>query len=349
MLERNLARWLEPAGVQLDNERIPIYLEAVREMSGDLTGRELNVVHAAHSDLDDAIRSWIGTVVRTHDQGFVAEGKDELLARLACGAVINALASSMGRSAILANLAVESASFLGLTPVIHDIKAVSAHQLLESGKRVRARVELDGFALASVGKVPAERKADPETGAAVTADQVAEDVFAQAKAIRALASGIDSRMNAYAQRQSALDEEIEILWWILRGRDDDGMSWTEHPPVRRAALLAEELKERTLRLPGPPAAGHLLARALQDSADATVSIADLAEAGAQITTLPSGTDKLLPITSTIGAYREVNGNDDLWRGLAETKFGIPVNLETTLATAAEQLYRELEMMELLEA
>lgn len=349
LLEGNLARWLEPAGVQLDNERVPLYLQAALEMSGDLTGRELDVARAAHDELNDEIRAWIAGVMRNHDQGFVGEGKDALLARLAGAAVVQALTSRIAPDVILVNLAIESARFLGLTPVIADITALSPLTLLRTAKQVRERPRVAGTAAETVAKLPPERKPTEEAPAAVTPEELAQDVFAQAKAMRALATCVDALEGANAQRQSALDEEVEVLWWILLGRDAGGTSWAEHPPFLRAVIAAQELKERTLRVPGPPAAGYFLARAMGDDAGAPGTIGELAGSGAPLEKLPSGSDGLLPILSTINAYREVDGKQELWEALAEAKFGIPVTRGGTLALAAEQLYRELQMMELLNA
>jgi hypothetical protein len=349
LLEGNLARWLEPAGVQLDNERVPLYLQAVLELSGDLAGRELDVVRAAHDQLEDPIRAWIATAMRNHDQGFVGEGKDALLARLAGAAVIQALLSRIATDVTLVNLAIESARFLGLTPVIVETTQVSTRTLLRTAKQVRERAEVTGRAADTVAELPAERKADEETGTVVTADDLAPDLFAHAEALRALAGRVDELESTNAQLQAALDEEVEILWWVLLGRDAAGTRWPEHAPFVRAVIAARELNERTLRSPGPPAAGYFLTRVLGDDAETAASIGDLAGAGAPMDELPSGGDSLLPITSTINAHREVGGEQELWPKLAEAKFKIPVTRHTTLAIATEQLYRELEMLELLKA
>src|SRR5438270_5734285 len=101
LIDSNIARWLEPAGVQLDNERVPLYRAAVDQMSGDLAGRELAVARAAHHLLDDSIRAWIGEAMRQQDQGFVAEGKDALLSRLAGIALIRPLPSSAADPVVL--------------------------------------------------------------------------------------------------------------------------------------------------------------------------------------------------------------------------------------------------------
>lgn len=349
LLEANLARWLEPAGVQLDNERVPLYLQAVLEMSGDLAGRELDVARAAHDQLSDEIRGWVAATMRSHDEGFVGEGKDALLARLAGAAVTQALVSAISRDAILVNLAVESARFLGLTPVIAETAQLSPLMLVRTAKRVRERPQVAGSAAETVAKLPPERKTTEENPATVTPDELAQDVFAHAKAMRALATRVDQLEAANARRQSALDEEVEVLWWVLLGRDGAGTRWDEHAPFKRAVIAARELKQRTLRSPGPPAAGYFLTQVVGDDAQEPTSIGDLAAAGAPIEQLPSGSDGLLPVTSTINAYREVDGKQELWPGLAEAKFGIPVTRETPLAAAAEQLYRELQMLELLEA
>lgn len=153
LLEANLARWLEPAGVQLDNERVPLYLQAALEMSGDLAGRELDIVRAVHGELNDDLRAWVATVVRKHDQGFVGEGKDALIARLAGAAVVHALTSRIAPDTILVNLAIESARFLELTPVIADTAALSPLTLLRTAKQVRERTLVAGTAAETVAKL----------------------------------------------------------------------------------------------------------------------------------------------------------------------------------------------------
>jgi hypothetical protein len=195
-----------------------------------------------------------------------------------------------------------------------------------------------------IGKLPVERKFNAETGEDVSAGAVAKDVYAQSRAMRALATYIDTLDAKRSHRQDALDEEIEILWWVLLGRDANGVAWADHPRLARAATAAQELRERTLQSPGPPAAAYFLARALGSDAESKTSIADFADAASSMDSVPDGSDGLLPITSTIQAHREVHGDRKLWPGLAESKFAVPVERTATLLASAEQLYRELDML-----
>lgn len=343
-LERNLPRWLEPAGVQLDNERIALYRAAVRDMSEALAGRELDVVRAAHGHLTDEVRAWVGELMREHDQTFVGEGKDMLLARLAGAAVINALLSGANDAAILTNLAVESARFLGLDAVLPDLADLSARQLSETAREVRERVEIDPVVAT---KLPGERKPDPEQGVVITPDDLARDVFALSRTVKGLVNHISAADRARARSETILAEETEILWWVLLGRTENGALWAELAPEARAIRAAHELKRRTALFPGTPAAAYFLRRTLDGVSEQDTTITDLAEPAFQIDDFPDASDSLMPILSSVRAYREMEGDARLARGLAGKKYGVPVRRKVALADASEQLYREFQMHEAL--
>jgi hypothetical protein len=178
-------------------------------------------------------------------------------------------------------------------------------------------------------------------------DGLAQDLFTDTKALRALANHLDALHTAYATRQTVIDEEVEILWWVMRESDEAGLPWGEHPVLARAVGAACELKSRTKRLPGPPAANYFLTRVVGADSASTASLKDFAEAAADAARVPDGSDYLMPITTAVRSYREVSGDAKIWPALADKKFGVAVDEKHTIATSCQQLYRELQLAELL--
>ncbi|MGB7159799.1 MAG: GTPase-associated system all-helical protein GASH [Tepidisphaeraceae bacterium] len=344
LLSSNLPRWLENVGVQLDNERMPLYVGAVESMSVDLDGRELAVVRGAHGIISDELRRWLGAKMREHDSAFVGENKDALLSRLAASSVTHALTSAVSSPTILVNLATESARFVGLTPAISDLHAVSEHALAETAKSVRERVQPS---LSPAPRVASERRPDAETGA-IAVEDVARDVGTHARVLKTLSGDLQTLSQALTHNGSVTDEEVEILWWVLSGRSTLRALEQDQTPVGRAIRASLELMSRTQRLPGPPATRFFLSQVLDVEDGEEVTIAEIARAGAEIRELPSGGDSLVPIASAVAAYREVDGRPDLWEGLAESKYGVEIGRSVSLVEAAEQLYLELGILELLQ-
>lgn len=345
-LGHDLARWLEPAHVQLDNELLEHYVAAIQQMIAEVGSHELDVARAACGALGPGAREWVSSRVQEHDATFVPEGKDALIGRLAASAAIELIRSSSSRSSALVNLAVESARFIGLDALVPELGEISGAELRATAKAVRTEVEDDDeTAVGAIGKLPAERKPAADTGL-VDTSELAKDLGADSKAIRALALHVDSVNRAVRRQLAATREELEILWWVTLQRDEEGNRWTEPPLAERVVDVAYELDSRTLRLPGPPSASVFMSALLGDSAQSDVGIAEIVPLISVPT--PRLDDRLLPLTSAAAVAEDFPGKEELWSSVVVEKFQFEVG-DRRADLVAAQLYRELQMRRLIKA
>lgn len=351
-IEENFARWMEPAMLEQPPERIGLFRDATVSVAEDLGEHELSAVLACNGVLSDDIVAWLGRHLREKDESFVVEGKDDLVQRVAGIAVLRRVSDARDESAILAALALLSARYAGLKPIIAELPEIATQRLREMGSEVRARDRVEPLSLApAVKNLPPARKPNEETGAAVDVNQLAADVALHAKAIKALITSLEPGLAAASERQRALDEEVEMLWWVIRDQDSEGRPWGDRPVVERAVCAAVELADRTEILPGPPSAEALLRRLLTEDADADVSFAEFAVEVSRknLATDTSSAQPLIPILSSSAICQEfrTDKDDKTWRGVIVGKLNIQSDRLGSIADGAVQLYRELQMLRLL--
>ena len=351
-IDENLPRWLEPVTVESDADRVAVFRGASTSMAAELDSHVMAAVDAAFGILNDEARAWIASHVQRQNDAFVMGGKDELQRVLAAAAVAGRIASATDRQAVLAALAVLSAEFSGRQATIPELGDLARTRIKEMGQLARARARALPTIAAELPSLPRTRKPDEETGAAVSPDTLAGDLGTHAKAIRQLASAADQVLGDMSARQAALDEEVEMLWWVIRARDEAGRSWQERAPVDRAVAAAVEIADRTRVIPGPPSAAALLGRVLGTDAADEVTVAEVA---VQCSTL--GLDergalqhRLLPVLTAAATARKLQGDneDQIWQAAFEREWSVDLARSTSIENGAAQVYRELQMLRLLD-
>jgi hypothetical protein len=345
----DLARWLKPAGIELGSDRLAELAGVVTELTDGLEGRELEAVRAACGHLSDGARAFAAETLGEKAPTVIPQDATELLERLLAVAVVASLDES--ESGIRCALAVGSAQFLGMTPLIEDLPARAAEALASAGRSARRRVEIDKtVASKALGALPKARKRNEETGEEISPNELADDLADHARSLGSLVNALDQAIGGLAKRQDTLDEEVEMLWWALRATDDSGTAFSDLEPAARAVSAAGELADRTDGLPGPPSAGFLLKRVLDNAADDEITLADLAAAASEhLRPLDVPPDPLLALMSaaTEQARLSADKDDKTWQTVVERTLGVDLSAKTTLATGAQQVYRELLLERLL--
>jgi hypothetical protein len=344
-----LAEWLGPASVTLDDDRLNALSGVVTQLASDIEEHELDAVRAAHGRLSHRARAWAAAALDEHAPTVKADDADALLSRLAAAAVIASLDES--NSGLRCAFAVMSARFVGLSPLIEDLVERAADLLAQAGRDVRQREDLTSkLASAALGSLPRPRKPDEETGDSVDVDTLAEDVAKHANALRSVVGAIDHAFEALADRQASLDEEVEMLWWALRETSDSGEKFAALEPKEAAVRAAAEIADRTEMMPGPPSAGPLLTRVLGDAAAKEVAMEELVLAISEHGgALSAEADTLLPLLSAAAEHARLGTPDDAetWRTAAERTLNIDLKAKTSIGAGAVQVYRELLLDRLL--
>lgn len=347
----NLARWLEPASIELTPERLAELADVVAKLESSIDGHELEAVRAAHGDLSDRARAWAAGVLGETAPTVNPQDATDLLERLLAAAVMQNLGDS--DSGVRCAFAVRSAHFLGLTPLIDDLPPRAAKTLASAGRRARERAEIEpAIATSALGSLPEAREPDEETVEEIRAEDLADDVAAHARSLQSLVNALDLAFDVLAAHQAALDEEVEMLWWALRGTDDRGTAFSDLEPAVRAVSAAGELADRTHAMPGPPSAAFLLGRVLGDAAGNEITLADLADAvSKRHRPLVVSNDPLLGLSSAAAEQIRQGAvkTDATWRTVVGRTLGIDLSSKTTLAAGAQQVYREYLLQRLLRA
>lgn len=348
-IDENFGRWMRSVTVEDNEERLQVLKTASQAAEKDLVGRELAVVMAAYGRMDEGTFGWLGAHLRAIDEGFVAEGKDEMLKVLAAVAVFRRIVLSSEPDAILCALAISSAEFSGMDAVIAELPQMARSRLAEMGRAVR---EAEVSAASSyLVKVPPQRKEVDDAGEATGIGQALVDIHSVGQAVKKLATMVDSSVRPALARQIALDEEIEMLWWVISDTDEAGISWGERSGVGRAVAGAAELAARTRILPEPPSARALLEKLLGKEATKEKSLAEFAkEAAAQEIGAAAGQENaLLPVASSCEAISKfaTDDDEDTWQNAMLNQLKLDPKRKQPLFSCSLQFYRELQMIRLL--
>lgn len=348
-IDENFGRWIRAVTVEEDAGRADMLRAASSAAAKDLASHELSAVLAAHGDLNEDSAAWLGQHLRAVDDAFVVEGKDELLKVLAAATIITGMMSGTDSAAALCALAVMSAQFSGLPPVLDELPQVARTRLAVMGQDVR---EVTVVAPSSYAvTVPGQRKETNEAGEVVVGVKDAlADIATLGKSLKKLAAAIDSSVRPALARQVALDEEVEMLWWVVSDADENGRKWGERTDLGRAVKGAFELAERTRILPEPPSGAALLQKLLGKAATKTASLAQVAQecVAQDLDGLEAQEHTLLPIASAVEAIRKFVTDEDqeTWQRVLQNLLSLDSEMKHTLSESAVQLYRELQILSL---
>jgi GTPase-associated system helical domain len=347
-IDENFGRWIRSVTIDEDVDRLQVLRTASNAAAKDLAGRELSVVLAAYGRMQEEVSGWLGAHLRAADEAFVAEGKDELLSVLSAVAVMTRMLSSEEADSSLCALAVSSAEFSGMEAVLDELPQVAHSRLSEMGRAAReAEIEQVSSYLM---KVPAQRKETNEEGQALGVGQAFSDIHALGQTVKKLASLIDASVRPALARQVALDEEVEMLWWVVSDADENGERWSGQGDLARAVKGAAELAERTRILPEPPSGSALLQKLLGKAGEKMVTLAEFAEESAsqKIEALFGREHALLPIASACEAIVKFATDDDqdTWQRALQNQLNLDPKRKHSLSEGSLQLYRELQILRL---
>ncbi|QUD90590.1 GTPase-associated system all-helical protein GASH [Phenylobacterium montanum] len=137
-----------------------------------------------------------------------------------------------------------------------DLIAMAENAVREKSKTTRARVDVKAITVDAIEWPAAEDDGtDPDPLVALKALKAAADKALHGTIERA--SGIVSQL---ARRQELVDEELQMLWWLMSGELTDGSPQADLKLNERSLVVAEELARRTARRPGPMSIPALLSR-----------------------------------------------------------------------------------------
>jgi hypothetical protein len=279
-LNEDLPRWLRVIQLSPDpawQERRRAGVEALVKQSRrqDIEPLVRLVLKAKHPPTNDAVAR-IRQAFKAADDSFPSIGNDREL-QILCGATLAELFRREGNVSSLAALAVSVATSLGVNkPELPlDLAEASEAGIRWQSELHRQRPDLN--------KLPAVEFPKGEFDRAVQTFQTQLDVNNVVPTVQVLIDASRASFDALLKRfsdgfrdvgrfVSIQDEELEMLWWLVGDRSIDldrpfGKITREERPL----VIAKELAQMTLYLPGPTAIKSLLVRSgLRDSEKAAL-------------------------------------------------------------------------------
>lgn len=341
-VDNKIDEWLRPATTTEDV--IPASRDTITSAAQQATGEIASaIVAVAHNHQEGSGRAWLNALLEQHGASSDLTRNDELLARIAACTVarilVNETSSLRGRVGLL----VQSAAFLGLTPVVAELPSIADDAVFDAARRARTR-DVPWPSTADTIQEILDR--EPEEAA-----EGAEDESDPDEALKAVAAAVDQLFEKLDRRVRLIDEEYNALWWgFTKHSSRLEQPWsTVEPTERRLVYAACELAGLVQVLPGPPTMRGLLATALGDAGGATVAIRAVVEALAAATgiELDATSDPLMPFTFCLGKLQELaNADPGTWEAVVRGTSPIDPATEVSALAASAQVYRELELRRL---
>lgn len=348
-VETRLPEWLRDLDLQPAADRQQAIAAAARALADSATpGQLLGLVVVAHAVPDAEAGGLVEEAIRSADSSWSVRADDAAARRTAAIAIAMCMEGEPG-PAVTAALGVRSAAFLGMTPVIADLAPLADAAVAHASETLRGRGDLTAATTdikSAFKSVPAMNEGEP-----ANTDQVSA-VAKAAQTAAARAAGVTGEsLPAVRRRFKALEEEVDLLWWLLGEYSESTAS--SFKAVREAAapcVLALDFSE-LVQFPCPPRATRaLLSRALGTRAAKTGELGRAVGATIKaigIDWLPDDVENhtLLPVLSAAREHHEFEGKDAWIESVARWQID-PVR-ESTALELAEQLVGELVLTELL--
>ncbi len=344
-----LADWLHDLDLQPAADRQQAIAAAARGLADSAAPRELlGLIVVAHGGADADSGGRVEEAIRSADSTWSVRADDAAARRTAAIAVAMAMEGDPG-AAVTAALGVRSAVFLGMTPVVADLAPLAAAALLRASEALRGRSDLS--AAGTDIKDAFQGLPRMEQGEAALTNQVSAVAKAAETAATRAARVTGRSLPAVTRRFKALEEEVDLLWWLL-GEYSERAESTFKAVEGAAApcVLALDFAE-LVQFPCPPRATRpLLSRALDTLAPQTTELGSAVGGTIKVIggnwILPHAQNHtLLPVLSAAREHHEFDGKDAWIESIARWKID-PARAPTALELA-EQLVGERVLTDLL--
>ncbi len=333
---RDLPAWLEHVSLVTDTSVLDLRRAAVIGIYEAGIPHE-DVVAAAHGVFYEDSQAAIVGAIAEADPTFVASDKDELIFTLAAACARLQLEDEDSSAAT--GLLVDSASFLKLSPRVDGLGQIASDVVAKASAGVRKRLDPKDTP-AAVRQYLREAAEQPDPG---TADASRD------KATAALARRFEDVVVTLNARLSAMDEEIDALWWAKSDiSSSTGKKWGEIAPLERAAVAAHEAAQMLSSYPATAGFLRVVQNVVGETNDKTASLTEIALAAARAGFEGSGRrHPLLPLTSSVSIAADLGESADAIPSMIRSKLGLEETIPITIADVPEQLLREIALIELL--
>jgi GTPase-associated system helical domain len=279
-LIEDLPRWLHGLEMNSDAEWQEKRRAGVDALTKQLTRQDVEAVvrlalKSKHQSASDAIGR-VRLPFKTADETFPSSGNDREV-QLLCGATLAELLRRPGDLASVAALAVSTATSLGVNKaqLPFDLAEASEAGIQRQAELHRRRPDLSRLPIVAFPKGEfdkATQKFQSQVDLANVVPTLSLLIDACKAAFDALQKRCSDGLAAAGSFVAIQDEELEMLWWLVGDRSVDlDRPFAKIAREERPLVVAKELAQMTLYVPGPTAIKSLLARSgLKDTEKVTI-------------------------------------------------------------------------------
>lgn len=339
-----LAGWIHAVDLEPGATRLNVVSGAAASLAKSTGKAEiLDVVLLAHRISRGEAVSSVAAALRKHDkESAVREG--DLLAALTAAAAAAFALEGEPKIAVPFGLAVRSASFLGLEPAVPELDGLARAGLARASEAQRRRAKLS--VVGADIDTALEGWPELQEGQPVHTQHLTSAYEAVEKAAKATAGVAPRAFPPITRRFEALEEEVDVLWWVFGEFSELADKPFKSVPAHAAGCVAGvELASATAQRAPLPAARAILSRILQSRADKATDIGRALPAAVKVIGDEWGIERrdghpLLPVLSSLEEYRSL-GHKVVWKDAVSARWEVDPARETTVLDLAEQVTREI--------
>jgi hypothetical protein len=345
MAER-LPIWIQEVDLSPEASRLEIVSGAATDIAKAASEAGiLDLVLLAHGVAQgDAVASVSVALRKLDDAAAVREG--DLLANLTAAIAVAFGLEGDVKVAVPFGLAVRSAAFIGLKPIVADLDMLARAALVRASEAQRRRGKLSVVGADIENALAGWPKYDEGASAATDQLNIARDTVE--KAAKAAAALTPRALPQVQRRFEALEEEVDILWWTLGEYSElaDRPFKTLSAPAA-ACVAGLELATHSARRAPLSSARALLSRILGGHASKVTDLGHALPAAVKVIgddwpALHPHSHRLLPTLSSLGEFRSLN-RKPVWKETVATRWQVDPARSATVLDLAEQVCREVLM------
>jgi len=357
-MHRDFADWYRSTTIEPNHSLLERRWSGVETILKTFKGSDLLVLTRLVYGLDLCDKGTIAKMqaaFKEADSAFQMRNNDEELRILAASVLMQQLTKHndpVSNSVALGISCIDAHGF-GPRPALPDLPGAAAAYLTREAVEVRATTSVTAptWTVSQAHALIESAKTSIGQGQAASAIQpIAESITVLEGSLKMLVKSVEKAVQALDKAQHTLQEETNILWWVLGGYSRDLEEPMSALDLHAACTVAaKELADLTIFMPGPAAARAFLDRLLRrDSGDLpAATIKDVVNASPRTwreswaeryTSLSR--DGLFPVIMAVLRSLETEGPDD-WIAAYEKVSSIATTQAMPLLDIADQMYHEL--------
>lgn len=348
-IAEHIARWVRDISLDPPATRQKAMEAASKKLLAEADHMaSLDFILIANGETSEETSLRIGAALSIQDDTWAVRPGD--LEESLTAAIVAALAfEDKPEVAVIWAISQKSAAFLGLSPIAPGLNDLAVRGMVNASESMRAHAEIGASRTAS--KNTFSKMAALPAGQGATTDHISDLAESTSTTTVATSNALVRAMGQVNQRLKALDEEANLLWWVINGYSRISNCPFPKMPLQGSGAIAGVEYAGLLQFgcPLPSTRGllhHVLGARSESSTSLVKAVPALCKAIGTDWFPGSSGHALLPVTSCVREFLELDGART-WVDSVR-RWGIDPSKNFNQLEIAEQLTNELVLLSLVE-